>query len=168
MESVEDLLDLIEDEVDSSKAARFNGNKKAVDANVILNLIVDIRNSLPVELSKARRIIAEHDKIIEDAKIKAEEILEKATLEAEDLVSDHPIYMTAQEEAEIIINKAHQVTSDWQQQTVEYVDSMFEEANDTVLELADIVDKYQTELRTYFEKLANEIYEAREKLGKEL
>ncbi len=168
MESVEDLLDLIEDEVDNSKVARFNGNKKAVDASLILNLIVDIRNSLPVELSKARRIIAEHDKIIEDAKFKAEEILEKATIEAEDLVSEHPIYINAQEEAELIINKAHQVTSEWQQETVEYIDGMFENANETVLELANIVDQYQTELRAYFEKLATAIIDERESLGKEL
>ncbi len=166
MESVEDLLDLIEEEVENSKAARFNGAKKAVDANLILDLIVDIRNNLPNELYKARKIIAEHDKIVEDAKNKAAEILERAALEAEDLVSEHDVYLAAQDEADMIMNKAHEVTSEWQQQTIKYVDGMFEEANDTVLELADIVDKYQTELRTYFEKLANEIYEAREKLGK--
>ncbi len=166
MESVEDLLDLIEEEVENSKAARFNGAKKAVDANLILDLIVDIRTNLPIELHKARKIISEHDNIIEDAKTKAAEILERATIQAEDLVSEHDVYLAAQDEAEMIVNKAHEVTSEWQQQTIKYVDGMFEEANDTVLELADIVDKYQTELRTYFEKLANEIYEAREKLGK--
>ncbi len=167
MESIEDLLDLIEDEVEHSKLAKFAGNKKAVDANLILDLITDIRTNLPIELHKARKLIAEHDKIVEDARSKAEEIIEKAQIEAENLVGEHPVYLMAQEEADMIVNKAHEVTSEWQNQTVQYVDGLFEEASGTVLELADIVDKYQTELRTYFEKLANEIYEARESLSKE-
>lgn len=167
MESVEDILDLIEEEIENSKMAKFAGNKKAVDANSILNLIVDIRTNLPIELHKARKIIAEHDKIVEDARNKAEDIIKNANDEAENLVSEHPVYLMAQEEADMLVNKAHEVTSDWQNQTVEYVDGLFEEANETVLELADIVDKYQTELRTYFEKLANEIYEAREGLNKD-
>lgn len=166
MESVNDLLDLIEEEIENSKIARFNGNKKAVDANMLLSLVADVRSTLPNELAKARKIISEHDKIIEDARYRAEEMLERATKDAEDLVSEHPIYMSAQEEAEILLNKTHEVTTEWSQKTVEYVDCMFEEANDTVLELADIVDKYQIELRAYFEKLANEIYEQREKLDK--
>ncbi len=166
MKSVEDIIDLIEEEIDNSKVAKFAGNRKAVDANLLLNLLLDIRTNLPIELHKARKIIEEHDKIIEDAKDKAEEILEKAQSEADELVSEHPVYIMAQEEAEMIVNKAHNVTDEWREDTIKYIDSMFEEANDTVLDLAEIVDKYQSDLRTYFEKLANEIYEARERLDK--
>lgn len=166
MNSVNDILDLIEEEINNSKASRFNGTKKIVDSDSILALVSEVRSSLPMELAKARKIIADHDIIIEDAKYKAENILEHSAKEAEAMVSEHPIYMSAQEEAEILLNRTHEKTTKWSQDAVEYVDGMFEEANETVLELADIVDKYQIELRTYFEKLANEIYEQREKLGK--
>ncbi|MCL2461655.1 MAG: ATPase, partial [Defluviitaleaceae bacterium] len=73
-ESLMDFLDELEELVESCKSVPFS-NRVAVEKDRILDIVRDIRLNIPVELRQAQRILDEHDKIVNEANVKASSIL---------------------------------------------------------------------------------------------
>ena len=72
MDSVLQLLDELEDVMDSSKAVPFS-NKVSVDKEEIYDIISEIRMKLPNELKQSKWVIEERNKILIDAQREADE-----------------------------------------------------------------------------------------------
>ena len=73
MDSVLQLLDELEDVMDSSKAVPFS-SKVTVNKEEIYDIISEIRMKLPNELKQSKWVIEERNKILIDAQREADEI----------------------------------------------------------------------------------------------
>ena len=63
----EDLLEQIENAVDSGTNVAFT-NKTMVDTKAIKTCLEDMRLNLPVEIAQARKVLAEHARLVQAAK----------------------------------------------------------------------------------------------------
>lgn len=79
-------LSKIEQALENSPKYKLGGgNKHVVDIDEILDLLGDLKATIPEDIKKAGGIISEEKRILSDANEQAEEILRKATEEAEGL-----------------------------------------------------------------------------------
>ena len=98
------MLNEMEEMIESSKS--LFGNKASIDKSRALELITDIRISLPDDFKQAEWISQERQRIIYDAEDEAKEIINQATLEAEKLVEGDNITQKAYVKAREILDQA--------------------------------------------------------------
>lgn len=164
MESLDHYLDALENEIKEAKPVRFQTQKVAVDSEEVYYIIDQIRQNFPKEIVNAKRIIDDHDTIINDAKKKADEILHDAKEQAMILVSNEKVYIDAMEEAKEIIKATKEKASSEVFEAVKKIDKMLDEANLMVAKTFEVVDSQSQVAKENLSKMSNEIYEARKSL----
>jgi dsDNA-specific endonuclease/ATPase MutS2 len=102
------LMQLIDDlEMIVTSARRIPGtNRITVDEQHLVNLIDEVRVSLPVELQEARRIVQERQHIVVSAQDEARAILETAKTRADYLVSEAGVLREARQQGEQRLREA--------------------------------------------------------------
>ncbi|MCI8804719.1 MAG: ATP synthase F0 subunit B [Clostridiales bacterium] len=131
MNSIFDLLDELEDMLDSAPTKAFS-KKISIDRDALFELIGDIRLSLPVEIKQAQRIADNCDKIINDANNKAQSIIKDAEEKCERLISDNEITKKAKEEAALITGEAKDTAREMRIAAVEYADNLLEQTEQSL------------------------------------
>lgn len=113
MDSVK-LLEEIAIYIDNCKTAGVlsSGSMIKVNREELISMLDEVRNLLPKEIAESRRIVRNQDKIIADAKIKAERIMQNAAKEAGGMVDDQEIVSMANMRAEDILSKAQKEASE--------------------------------------------------------
>lgn len=103
-----DLQEMIEDMIvhlHEAKTVPLSSNV-LVDRDEFLGMLERLRAELPDELRAARWMVREREAFISRTNEKAREIVAKARVESEELVSDHRIVAEATEEANILVRRA--------------------------------------------------------------
>ena len=77
-----------------------------VDVDRATEIIESIREQLPQEIQEARRVVAERDSLLEQARAEAERIVDEAQREAAELVRQEGIYRTAERQARAMLDQA--------------------------------------------------------------
>ncbi len=107
MSKIEQIINEIEEYVDSAKFQTLSSTKIVVNKEELLELVDDLRRNVPDEIKKYQRIIANRDAILKDAQDKAEEMIKKANEMTASLVSEHEIMQQAYKEANKLIAEAN-------------------------------------------------------------
>lgn len=107
MSRIEQLIDEIEEFIESCKAQPFSQSKVIVPKDELYELLTELRLKTPDEIKRYQKIIANKDKIISDAQAQAEKMLEETTQYTNALVEDHEIMIKAYARAEEVINNAN-------------------------------------------------------------
>ncbi len=152
MNNLEDYLILIEDEIDRGKPVRFT-NKIAIDKNNILDILVDIRSNFPVEISRAKQVVADR-----------EDIIEEAEKQARSMVNEHEIYKKAVEQANTHLAESKSKVESWSLESVEFVDSVLENTSKALTSTIEKIEKNQQDSIKYFNDLNEIIYNNRKQL----
>jgi vacuolar-type H+-ATPase subunit H len=163
MESLLEYLDSLEDLLDSSRSMPFS-SKVSVDRDKIFDIIRDIRLGLPNEIRQAQRIIEEHDKIINDAKIKAAAIIKEADNTAKMMTNNHEIYKRATEQAERVIDETKKSARDMRLNAMDYADEMLEKTEKIIQEAMASIDQQHQSMADYFTKTIDVLYSNRQEL----
>lgn len=101
------LLDDLENAITNGR--RFPGSSKVtIDGQHVVNLIDELRVSLPVELQQARRVIQERQSIVIDAQDEARNILDAAQERASYLVSQAGVLGEARQRSEQRLREAEE------------------------------------------------------------
>lgn len=107
MSRIEQLIDEIEEFVESCKPQPFSQTKIIVPKDELFELLTELRLKTPDEIKRYQKIIANKDKIINDAQAQAERMLEETTAYTNQLVEEHQIMLKAYERAEEVLNAAN-------------------------------------------------------------
>ena len=107
MSRIEQLIDEIEEFVESCKPQPFSQTKIIVPKDELFELLTELRLKTPDEIKRYQKIIANKDKIIGDAQAQAERMLEETTAYTNQLVEEHQIMLKAYERAEEVLNAAN-------------------------------------------------------------
>lgn len=107
MSRIEQLIDEIEEFIESCKPQPFSQSKVIVPKDELYELLTELRLKTPDEIKRYQKIIANKDKIINDAQAQAEKMLEETTAYANALVEEHEIMLKAYERAEEVMNNAN-------------------------------------------------------------
>lgn len=131
---VEDILDQIDEEISNASTLPFSGGKIIIDAELLGNLIEDVRINLPQQLKQARNIVADRNAILDKAKREAEQLMNKVQDQIRALVAQDVIVKNAQEKANEILIEAQKKSKEMRQAANEYVDDLMKRADAMLME----------------------------------
>lgn len=148
---IEMLIDEIQDFIDSCKFKALSNSIILVNKDEIDSYLMELKKNTPEEIKHYQKIIAnrnaimaEADKARNDAKLEAQEIVNKAINQTNELISEHEIMQRAYDQANEIINLAAA-------QAQEIVDAAVLESN----ELKESATQYTDSLLAHIEELAS-------------
>lgn len=114
------LVDRLEELISDSRAIPLTRNI-IVDEDRILELIDQMRISIPEEMKKAQQITAQRDRVVAQAQEEAGRMVSLAKQKADQMISDEAVVQAARERAEQIINQARADTESIRHESDDYV-----------------------------------------------
>ncbi len=118
------LLETLEDTLNSGWPVPGVG-RAMVDIDKATELLDQIRERLPEDLTTARQIAGQRDELLEQALAEAQRIREEAEADAAELVRQEGIYKTAERQAQAIIDQARARAEEIRARADEYaIDSL--------------------------------------------
>ncbi|MBQ1407643.1 MAG: hypothetical protein IIY88_05875 [Eubacterium sp.] len=162
--TVIELLDELEDIVDTASAVPLTG-RIVVEKNEILDLVGDIKRSLPDDVKQAQWLRNEQDRILNDAKQEYEKLLLEAKKQADSMVDNHEITLKAKKQAEQVNASADDYSRQMKMRTYDYLDKMI---YDMQTKMQTIQEKYFNDLYNYCDKQFEMIEEELQKNRNEL
>lgn len=89
----------------------------------ILGVLDEAKAALPESISKAETILSKRDKVIDEGRMQAEQMVAMAREEASQLIEQTAIMQQAREEAKQILTQARKEAAEQRQEIEEYIDS---------------------------------------------
>ena len=109
---IEQLIDEIEEYIDSCKYQTFSNSRILVNKDEIEELIRELRAKTPDEIKRYQRIIQNKEEILNDAKARAEQLIKDTTIQRTELISEHQIMQQAYAQADEVVTAAHKQAQD--------------------------------------------------------
>jgi hypothetical protein len=103
---IEQIIEEIEEYVDSCKFQPLSTTKIVVNKEELEELLRELRLKTPDEIKRYQKIISNKDAILADAQSKADSIIDNATKQTEQIVSEHEIMIQAHQRASAMLNEA--------------------------------------------------------------
>ena len=159
---IEQVIGDIEEYIDGCKMQAFSNTKIIVDRPQIEEFLDELRQYPPEEVKKYQRMLSNRDKIMADAKKKANEIEEKAVAYANHMVEEHQITKmaydkaneileAAKEQANKLVADANEQANQIRQGSQEYSSQMLENLHSV---LAGTIDDYQNRYASLISSLS--------------
>lgn len=119
---IEQIIEEIEEYVDSCKYQPLSTTKIVVNKEEIEELLRELRLKTPDEIKRYQKIISNKDAILEDAQNKADAVVAEAQAKAQEMVTQHEIMQKAYQQANETVNAANK-------EAQEILDSATQDAN---------------------------------------
>ncbi|NLE93322.1 MAG: ATP synthase F0 subunit B [Chloroflexi bacterium] len=114
------LVDRLEELFNNSKPIPLSRNV-VVDENSFMDIIDQMRISIPDEIKKAQQVIAQKDRILAQAQEEANRTVALAREKSEKMVEKSEVYLAAQAKVEQITEQARRDSLQTQQEADRYV-----------------------------------------------
>lgn len=128
-----ELIDHLEEQVTGGKRVPLS-NRVMVEEEEFLALIDQLRQSLPVEIRQARRVVQERQKVILEAQAEAEKILTVAKERAEYLINQQGLTNEARVRSEEMLRQAREQSKRLTAEVDNYAMSVFDKAERSLRE----------------------------------
>ena len=122
--NIESLVNELDDMIEEAWTLPLSGGKSVLDADKVKRIIEDIRLRFPKEIRQAKAVVADRNKIIEDAKNEAEKIIRSAEEKAKAIVNKSEVVKEAQAKADDIMSSAQKRSKEMIKVANEYVDDL--------------------------------------------
>lgn len=143
MSRIEQLINEIEEFIDSCKYQPLSNTKILVNKEEMEELLVELRMRVPEEIKKYQKIINQQDAILQDARTQAQNMIADATAQTNELVNDHEIVQRAyQRENEIleearaqgqqIVDQAMQEAQNVRESAIQYTDGLLQNVQNVI------------------------------------
>ena len=113
------LIERLEALVNTGQRVPFV-NKIMLDEQECLDVIAQMRMSVPDEVRQARRMLQERSRIPEQARLEAERIVAIAHEQAEEILSEHGLVRAAEDNARKILDDAEEQAGEVQRESDDY------------------------------------------------
>ena len=90
----------------------------------MLAVLDEAKAALPDSFSKAESILANRDKVVDEGRMQAEQMIAMAREEASQLIEQTAIMQQAREEAKNILQEARQEAAEQRQEIEEYIEAL--------------------------------------------
>ena len=109
---IEQLIDEIEEYIDSCKYQPLSNTKIIVNKEELEELLRELRVKTPDEIKRYQKIINNKEAILNDAREKAEALINEATVHTSELINEHEIMQQAYAQANEVVSMATQQAQD--------------------------------------------------------
>ena len=110
--NIEEILDDMDDLLDRSRPIPFAAHKAVIDADRMRELLNSAHLNIPAEIKRAKLIDSDCDRIINEAREKAEAIIQDAETRASRMISEQAILQEAKKRALDMLTKAQNGSND--------------------------------------------------------
>lgn len=155
------LIDMIYNQIEDAKSPTLRPNVSMVEREEILDLLEELRAQLPVEIKRAKDLLAARDKFVEEARRDVDRMMRQAELEAKSKVSDSEVLYAAKERARQIVSRAEERARQLYQVANEYAEDALARTEEAVQAALDEVKESRTRFRSVS---ASKMQEQREKI----
>jgi vacuolar-type H+-ATPase subunit H len=170
MKKVKELIFNIEDVLADAGAVPFT-KKVGVDRELLYSILDEMRmivddmaNSLPGEIQHAKRTINDREKIVAEARSRAEGILQGAREQEKRLVAEHEITKKATEQAAAIIDEAKRSAREMRVNSIGYADDVLENAEVNLREALELMSRKYSMSQAVFSETIDFLYRNRQEL----
>lgn len=143
------LIQELEEVIDSSSTGVFSSRKISIEKDFLMEKLNDIKIALPNQFKHADYVYKEKDKILDDAKAEAEDILEKTREYAKQKVSEHEITLIAKENAKRLEEESIAKAEELKEGARSYAVEMLKKVNSNIEKLNNIISNNIKELEEY-------------------
>jgi CHASE3 domain sensor protein len=139
------LIDRLEELVAEARRMPI-GQGVVVDRRRILEMVDQMRSSVPWEVREAEQIVAERDAVMEEARREAEGVLHRAEMEAQERLEETALVQAAEREAEAVIERAETRAQQMLDEAQAQVQSRLRQAEQAATNQMDEADRYALEM----------------------
>lgn len=107
IEPMNRLIDVLDDIAQSTPRGIFSKGRISIDPEQLSDLATQMRFSLPIDMRQAASVVAEKNKILDEARAEAERIIAEAERKRRELLDQSSIIRDAQMKANEVINEAN-------------------------------------------------------------
>ncbi len=155
--SIEDVMNEIEDFMNSCKTTALSSNKVVVPRDEFDELFGDLKVKIPAEIDRCKKIMRNKEAILMDARKTADEIIAQATAQANQMVSETAIVNQANQQAYETVELARVQANDMLAQAVSESNEIrlgsMQYTNDIMLGIRNYVEATLQAERANYENL---------------
>lgn len=137
----------IEEVVIKSVKVPFS-SRAIVDEERLLDLLEELRASMPREIAAAQSLLAQHDELLKEATRRAEEIVGEAREMAVQLVNESTLVQAAQAESERLRHEAARDIIQQQAGADRYADEVLAELESKIARALSTIQNGRSQLNT--------------------
>lgn len=163
---IEQLIDELEEYIESCKPKFMSNSEIIVNKDEIDELLRELRMRTPEEIKRYQKIISNKEAILNDARSKAQALIDEATVHTNELISEHEIMQqayaqangivaTAAKQAREILDKATMEANELRTQASRYTE-------DRLSELDSIVSSAIQSANTDYDRLLGSLSQYRD------
>jgi cell division septum initiation protein DivIVA len=139
------LLDQLEEVLGTGSHLPLT-SRTLVDEQEILDILDQIRVSIPDEIKAARRVTQEREQLLSDARAEAEQLVREADARVADRLAEHHLVRAAQTRAAEVEERALEEAERIRREADAYAARVLERLRDHVNQVAQTVDRGLQEL----------------------
>ena len=139
------LIDRLEELVAEARRMPI-GQGVVVDRRRLLELVDQMRSSVPWEVREAEEIVSERDGILEEARREAEGVLHRAEMEAQERLEETALMQAAEREAQAVIERAEDRAQGMLDDAQAQVQTRLRQAEQAATNQMDEADRYALEM----------------------
>lgn len=141
------LIEHLEEILDRGTKVPLTG-KVMVDEDSVLEILDGIRTVLPEEIRQANLILAERDRMLEDARSEGQRIVERAHKQAEHMLQENEVVTQSRVYAEEIVRKAQQYSREVKVGALKYSDDLLSDIEMKIEEAFKTIKSSREELNS--------------------
>jgi vacuolar-type H+-ATPase subunit H len=142
---IQHLIDRLEELVGEARRLPLGGNV-VMDRRRLLDLIDQMRVSVPAEVREARGIVEEGEEIMARARQEAEQVLTAAHTQVEESLEDDHLVKAAEERGRELVRQAEEKVSTMVREAEEQVRARLGQAETAANQQMDEADRYALEM----------------------
>ncbi len=140
---IENIIDAIEEKIDSCPTIPFWG-RGIINKDELLDMLEEMRNKLPEELSQAKWVNNERQRIINDAQKRAETMIKDTEEKIANMVNEHDITQQAYLKANQIVDSAQQNSREIRLGANQYADDVLRALEEELVKTAEAIRANRT------------------------
>lgn len=158
---IEQLIDEIEEYIDSCKYQPLSNTKIIVNKDEIDELLRELRMKTPEEIKRYQKIISNKEAILNDAKEKAQALINEATEHTTELINEHEImqqaYAQANEVVRLATGQAQEIVDDAMREANAVRESIVQYADDMMANIESIITQAIEISNAHYGNLVNDL-----------
>ncbi|MBC8014991.1 MAG: ATPase [Sporomusaceae bacterium] len=143
--NIEGIVDELESLLLDASHLPFT-NKRILEEDDVVRLLDELREKLPVELAEASQIVAERQRILEQAQEEGQRIIDQAKVYASKLTDENVISKQAQEQSSELVILGHKEADNLRNDAIVYADSVFKHLEGQIERALEVVRHGHSEL----------------------
>ncbi len=145
---VEELMDLLYQMIDEAKGVPLNSEKCIIERDKALDLLDEIRSQFPMELSEAKKLVANRTDYLASAKREAELIRKQADDRAKQILAEDELTAQAKQRSNEILRQAEERSRELRRAANEYCEDALRRTEEAVAEAYDEIKKSRARFRS--------------------